>query len=636
MQLCVFPNGDTAAEERIEMRRVGDRFACAVHGLPEHVTYGYRAHGAWAPAEFLRFNPHKLLLDPMARSLRGSTDVRGPLIDHLIGDPRKLCMRDSAAFVSHAVLEAAPPFDWQGDSAPRIPWDRTVIYEAHVKGLTQLHPRVPESLRGTFAGLGTTALIDHLQSIGVTTLELLPVSEELTEPAVTLRGLSNYWGYSTAAYCVPARRFARPGVSAAHDLKESIRLLHAANIEVVLDIVLNHTAELGADGPTLSFRGLCNRSYYRQLPGGAYDSVTGCGNAMAADEPLVIELWLDVLRYWVTEFHVDGFRFDLAATLARSRTGFAPVSSFMTALALDPVLRDVKLIMEPWDLGAYRLGTFPPGCPEWNDRFRECVRGFFRGERALVAELASRFAGSQDLFAAKRVGPTSSVNYVVSHDGFTLADLVRYSKNHNLANGEQNRDGDSGAGNVNYGVEGPSDDPRILAMRARHQRSLLATLLLSLGVPMLAAGDEFGRTQFGNSNAYCQDNELSYVDWVRIDPQMLACVQALTKLRAEYPELRRERFLSSKDVTWSGADGKSLTEAEWRLPRHALLIARVHRQGGDLICVLHGELAPARVHMHGAGRVLFDSAEPEHAGQAWIHGVVVAPRAVVLLLAHPH
>lgn len=629
MQLCLFDQA--GRETRHEMERDGHRFRCCLAHVLDGTMYGYRAYGAWAPAQGLRFNPHKLLLDPYAHALAGETDVTGPLTDYARGRPDDRCEIDSAPFVAKAVVHTAHKFDWGLDELPRIRMEDTVIYEAHVKGLTKNHPGVPEELRGTFEALGSAAVIEHLTRLSITTIELLPTCEELTEPRLTARGLVNYWGYSPAAFFVPARRLGRKGVDDAVAMKTAIKNLHSAGIEVVLDVVFNHTAELDTDGPTLSFRGLCNRSYYRTNSDGKYVDVTGCGNTMAADDPLVCELWMDALRYWATEFHVDGFRFDLGATLARGPLDFPERHPFMLALTTDPILRDLKLIMEPWDIGSYRLGKFPDACSEWNDRYRECARGFFTGEKGRTSELASRIAGSSDLFGAKRSGAKASINYVVAHDGFTLRDLVTYATRHNEANFENNRDGEAGYHNRNYGVEGETQDSRVNDRRLRHQKSLLATLFVSLGVPMIAAGDELGRTQLGNSNAYCQDNALSYLPWDSVNQELLVFTRELLALRRALPELRRSAYWTDSDVKWLRPDGLPMAVADWENSPRATLIVAIASTSGELLLVLNGEDSDVKIEHLGEACVLLDTADAGRQGQRVDGAFDVAATSVVVM-----
>jgi isoamylase len=590
---------------------------------PGH-AYGLRVHGPWDPIRGHRHNHSKLLLDPYARAVTCLRRCRPELFGHTVndrfeGDSTHRDDRDSAPWAPLGVI-VPNSFDWGDDEPPYIPLPDTVVYEAHVRGLTRLLPGVPDTLRGTYAGLGHPATIAHLLSLGVTTIELLPVQTFYPEPWLVRRGRSNYWGYNTIGFFAP-----HPGYAAATDpcdvvteFKGMVRALHSAGLEVVLDVVYNHTAEGGADGPTLSFRGLDAATYYRlDGHGGDVDS-TGCGNSLDAREPRVVQLILDSLRYWVSEMHVDGFRFDLAPTLARGRDGFTPEHPFLVAARVDPVLAGVKLIAEPWDIGphGWRTGQFPVPFSEWNDRFRDSVRDFWlpgaaraaRGESTGgVRDLATRLAGSADVFAAHR-GPMASINFVAAHDGFTLADLTAYDRKHNEDNGEDNRDGADQNRSWNHGAEGPTDDPRILEARRRCMRNLMATLLLATGVPMFVAGDEFGRTQRGNNNPYCLDDETSWVHW-NLQPwqeDLRDTVAYLLALRREHPVLRQDRFFAgrpvhpdgTKDIAWFGPEGHEMDHGRWHDPSLRVLQMYLHsvevdpsgpRVDGSLLVVVQGQ-----------------------------------------------
>ena len=570
-----------------------------VEGVRPGQRYGFRVHGPWAPEQGHRHNPAKLLLDPYAGAIEGTVtwgpEVFGHVVDdQWVGDGETRDDRDSAPFVPRSVVVDHASFDWSGDRSPATPWTETVVYEAHVKGLTQQHPDVPEEIRGTYAALGHPAILEHLTGLGVTTLELLPIHAFTHEPHLVRNGLVNYWGYNTMGFFAP-----HPAYAAAQDpqgvvdeLKGAIKALHGAGIEVVLDVVYNHTCEQGnRDGTTLSWRGLDNATYYRLDERGYDIDVTGCGNTVDLRQPLVAKMVLDSLRHWVTEFHVDGFRFDLAPALARGRDdAYDPDHAFHVALRTDPVLSRVMLIAEPWDVGVHgwRTGQFPPPFAEWNDRFRDAVRTFWlpdtaralRGEGGHGArELATRIAGSADLYSAGDRGPIASINFVSAHDGFTLADTTAYEQKHNEANLEGNRDGHGDNRNWNHGVEGPTEDSVILTARARSVRNLLATNLLSAGVPMLNAGDELGRTQRGNNNAYCQDNETSWVDWAAADEDLVATTAHLLALRAAHPVLRPAEFQTFDAVPgrvrlrWFGADGAVLSQGQWDDPRLRTLVA---------------------------------------------------------------
>ncbi len=619
-----------------------------VPDVPVGTTYGLRVHGRWEPARGHRHNAAKLLLDPYARALDATPRLTPELFGHTVdtafeGDPAVRDDRDSAPHAPLAVVTDAA-FDWAADVFPEVPWTDTVLYEAHVRGLTRHLPGVPAHLRGTYAGLAHPATVEHLRDLGVTTLELLPVHAIGDEPQLARRGMTNYWGYSTLGFFAP-----HPGYAATSDprgvvdeFKGMVRLLHAAGIEVVLDVVYNHTCEAGAGGPTLSWRGLDAATYYR-LDGHGHDvDTTGCGNSLDFREPRVVQLVLDSLRYWLTEMRVDGFRFDLATTLARGREGFDPDHPLLVAARADPVIGASKLIAEPWDLGphGWRTGQFPPPFAEWNDRFRDSVRDFWLvggrrvadgGSAGGVRDLATRLAGSADVFSASR-GPLASVNFVTAHDGFTLADATAYDVKHNAANGEDDRDGAGDNRSWNHGVEGPTDDARILAARRRTARNVLGTLLLSTGVPMLVAGDELGRTQGGNNNAYCQDNETSWVDWSLRPWQedLLATTQHLLRLRREHPALRQDRFFAgrpvhvegTKDLAWFAVDGAEMEHERWHDPDlrvlqmylHAVVPGgEGHHTDGSLLVVVQGDPRPVAVTLPGLPwarryRLLWDSA----------------------------
>jgi isoamylase len=580
LEVCLFERDGLRERARIELPEYTDQI---FHGyVPEAgpgTFYGYRAHGPYEPAAGHRFNPHKLLLDPYARAHAGRLEWNPAVFGYRMESQDDLTFdeRDSAPFVPKSVV-VDPNFDWKGEPARKhIPWDDTLIYELHVKGFTQRHPAVEEHLRGRYAGLGTREVIEYIRSLGVTSVELLPVHTFVNDSQLVERGLANYWGYNTIGFFAPDPRYAADVANSLREFKEMVARFHDAGLEVILDVVYNHTAEGNERGPTLSFKGLDNASYYRLLPDNKryYINDTGTGNTVNLSHPRVIQMVADSLRYWVEEMHVDGFRFDLGTILAREPNGFDNRSGFLKACSQDPVLRTVKLIAEPWDCGpgGYQVGAFPPGWAEWNDKFRDTVRDFWRGE-ALASALAPRLCASGDLYNHQGRRPWSSVNFVTAHDGFTLNDLVSYNDKHNEANQEQNRDGSSNNRSWNCGVEGPTKDPGINALRERQMRNLLGTLLLSQGTPMLLAGDELGRTQGGNNNAYCQDNEINWLDWNvgERGSGLIRFVQRLAKLRHAYPILRRNRFLTGeynaeldvKDVTWINANGAEMREENWR------------------------------------------------------------------------
>ena len=603
---CVLEPGGRAGawrERQVELTsRTHGVWHGFVPGVPVGARYGFRVAGRWEPVLGYRHNPAKFLLDPYARALDAPLTLRPEAFAHVVderfeGDPFERDGRDSAPFVPHGVVTGRP-FDWQGDEPPAVPLADTVIYEAHVRGLTRRLPGVPEPLRGTYAGLGHPAAVEHLLRLGVTTVELLPMHAIGDEPWLVARGRRNYWGYSTLAFFAPEPRYAaaRDPLDALDEVKAMVRSLHAAGIEVVLDVVYNHTCEGGLGGPSLSWRGLDAATYYRLDPHGGYVDTTGCGNSLDYREPRVIQMTLDSLRYWVEEVHVDGFRFDLAPTLARGFDGFDREHPFLVAARVDPVLGGVKLIAEPWDVGPYgwRTGQFPPPFAEWNDRFRDGVRDFWlaggrqvaRGHLAGgVRDLATRLAGSADVFPPSR-GPLASVNFVTAHDGFTLADLTAYDVKHNEANGENNRDGNDDNHSWNHGVEGPTSDPEVLAARRRTARNLLGTLLLATGIPMITAGDELGRTQGGNNNPYCLDDETSWIDW-RLGHEQEALVETtahLLRLRRDHPVLRQDRFFAgrpvhadgTKDLAWFGPEGSEMTHERWHDPALRTLQMYLH------------------------------------------------------------
>jgi len=582
VDLCLFDTtADTAESVRLPLTEQTDM---VWHGYLPDVgpgqLYGYRVHGPYAPDEGLRFNPHKLLVDPYAKAIGRPVRWHDALFGYTVGHAdadRSFDDRDSAPYAPMAAV-VDPSFTWGQDRPPGTPWHRTVIYELHVKGFTALHPLVPPPLRGRYAALTLEPVLDHLRSLGVTAVELMPVHHHSNDRHLVERGLTNYWGYNTLAYFAPDLRYSTSGepLESVREFKMMVRALHAAGIEVILDVVYNHTVEGNQLGPTLSMRGIDNAEYYRLMPGDArhYLDFTGTGNTLNMQSPRVLQLIMDSLRYWVTEMHVDGFRFDLASTLARELYEVDRLGAFFDVIHQDPVISQVKLIAEPWDLGegGYQVGNFPVLWTEWNGKYRDGVRRFWRGDPGSVSELATRLAGSSDLYGHNGRRPYSSINFVTCHDGFTLHDLVSYNEKHNEANGEDNRDGESHNLSWNCGVEGPTDDPEIRALRARQKRNILATLLLSQGVPMIGHGDELGRTQHGNNNSYCQDNETSWVHWdLDADGEaLLAFTRRLCEIRASQPVLRRRRFFNghaARDVVWLAASGRAIVDAEWRVPR---------------------------------------------------------------------
>jgi isoamylase len=553
VELCLFDPKGRRELERLDLR---DRTDFVWHGyLPEArpgLLYGYRVHGPQEPERGHRFDPSKVLLDPYSKLVRGK-----------IGAGLGRCQ----------VVDTA--FSWGDDRAPRTPWQDTVVYELHVKGFTQRHPDVPEQLRGTYAALATAPVIDHLKKLGVTAVQLLPIHSFVDEKRLVQHGLRNYWGYNSIGFFAPELRYSASGTLS--EFKTMVKTLHSAGIEVILDVVYNHTGEGDHTGPTLCFRGIDNAIYYRLDPSHPrrYLNFTGTGNSFNSAHRVVLALIMDSLRYWVEEMHVDGFRFDLATTLARNASqAFDRNGAFLSAVRQDPVISQVKLIAEPWDVaeGGYQLGNFPPGWAEWNDKYRDAVRSYWRGDDGIVGELASRLSGSSDIFERGGRGPTASINFVTSHDGFTLQDLVSYSAKRNEANLEGNRDGSDDNRSWNCGVEGPAADASVVALRERQKRNLLATLFFSQGVPMLVAGDEMGRTQLGNNNAYCQDSPASWLDWESADGPLLAFVRRLIQLRNEHPLFRRRTYFRGhavrdpqmKDISWLNPEGVEMSDEDWR------------------------------------------------------------------------
>jgi glycogen operon protein len=583
VELCLFDGHDSAHEShRIPMEERTDQVWHMY--LPEvrpGQHYGYRVHGPYAPEAGHRFNPAKLLIDPYAKAISGTIEWSDAMFGYRIGDEAADLSRDDRDNAGNVpkcvVIDQA--FTWGGDQLLHTAWDQTVIYEVHVKGFTARHPDVSESQRGTYAGLTSPAVLDYLKSLGVTAVELLPVHHFVRDKHLFDRGLTNYWGYNSIGFFSPDIRYATFPKRGEHvkEFKTMVKTLHSEGLEVILDVVYNHTGEGNHLGPTISFRGIDNAAYYRLVPDNKryYMDYTGTGNTLNVTHPRTLQLIMDSLRYWVQEMHVDGFRFDLASTLARELHDVDRLSAFFDIIHQDPVLSQVKLIAEPWDLGegGYQVGNFPVGWAEWNGRYRDSIRRYWKGDNDQVGELAYRLTGSSDLYETSGRRPHASINFVTAHDGFTLNDLVSYNDKHNEANGEDNRDGTNDNSSWNCGVEGPTDHPEVNALRERQKRNFLATLLLSQGVPMICGGDEIGRSQHGNNNAYCQDNELSWYDWKldRSTRDLFTFVQQLIALRREQPVLRRRRFFQGrqiwgsevKDVAWFRPDGKEMTDEDW-------------------------------------------------------------------------
>jgi len=585
IELCLFDEHNN--ETRVDLPEV-DGFCW--HGYAPDVKlgqrYGFRVHGPWEPGAGKLCNPHKLLLDPYAKAIDGEVRWEPTTFAHQRRHADRMSTKDSAGEAARSVV-TGELFDWGDDRHLRTPWERTIVYELHVKGFTARHPGIPSELRGTYRGLAHPASIDHLKSLGVTAIELMPVHQFAQDEMVLKRGLTNYWGYNSIGYFAPHNAY---GSDPAHpesvvpEFKQMVKRMHSAGIEVFVDVVYNHTGEGDAAGPSLCFRGLDNEAYYRLDAGDRrrYVDYTGCGNSLNMRHPRVLQLIMDSLRYWITEMHVDGFRFDLASTLARELHDVDRLSAFFDIIQQDPVISQTKLIAEPWDVGegGYQVGNFPPLWSEWNGKYRDCVRDFWRGQPSTLGELASRFTGSADLYSRTGRRPYASINFVTAHDGFTLRDLVSYNEKHNLANGEENRDGDDHNRSWNCGAEGPTDDPEIDRLRRRQQRNFMATLMLSQGVPMISHGDELGRTQHGNNNAYCQDNETAWIDWVGGDEQLLDFTRGLVALRRRHPVLRRRHWFEGErlegthlpDIAWFAPSGARMNHGDWTA-EHARMIS---------------------------------------------------------------
>ncbi|MFN7927967.1 MAG: glycogen debranching protein GlgX [Blastocatellia bacterium] len=583
VELCLFESSGRLPErQRIFLQEQTEH---VWHGyfpdLRPGQLYGYRIHGPYDPAKGQRFNPHKLLLDPYARALQGELQWGAALFAYQIGEAAgdlSFSEEDSAAAMPKCLV-IDPTFNWQGDRPPRTPWHKTLIYELHVRGFTMQHPGLPDEVRGTYTGLAHPTILAYFKELGITAVELLPVQQAVIDGHLLDRGLNNYWGYNTISFFAPDARYAASQQVGQQvtEFKQMVRALHQAGIEVILDVVYNHTGEGNHLGPTLSFRGIDNAAYYRLVADQPryYMDFTGCGNTLNMQQPRALQLLMDSLRYWVQEMHVDGFRFDLASSLARELQEVDRLSAFFDIIQQDPVISQVKLIAEPWDVGpgGYQVGKFPVLWAEWNGLYRDTVRGFWRGDGGLASNLAYRLTGSSDLYESGGRRPYASINFITAHDGFTLADLVSYNEKHNEANGEENRDGHDDNLSWNCGVEGPTDNPAIQTLRARQCRNFLATMLLSQGVPMLQAGDEVGRTQHGNNNAYCQDNEISWLNWQLDEDKtaLLAFTRFVVQLFHQHPVLRRKKFFQGrrirgsdvKDLAWFRPDGQEMSEEDW-------------------------------------------------------------------------
>ncbi len=654
IELCVFDKRGRREIARHELPEWTDE---VWHGyLPDALpglVYGYRAYGPYQPEQGHRFNPNKLLLDPYARQLVGGLRWTDALFGYRVRSPRadlSFDRRDSAPAMPKAMV-VHDNTDWSDDIRPATAWSDTVIYEAHVRGLSKLFEEVAPAERGTFAALASGPVVDHLRRLGITAVELLPIHAYVQDRFLQEKGLSNYWGYNTLAFFAPEPRYLAG--EARDELRLAVRRLHAAGIEVILDVVYNHTAEGSERGPTLSWRGLDNATYYRLVADNRRHSVndTGTGNTLNMSNSRVIQMVADSLRYWATSFGVDGFRFDLGTVLGRTDQGFDPAAGFFDVLRQDPVLQRVKLISEPWDVGpgGYQLGNHPPGFAEWNDRYRDAVRRYWRGDSAMRGELAARLAGSGDIFERRARRPWASVNFVTSHDGYTLADLVSFEERHNEANLEDNNDGTLNNHSRNWGAEGPTDDANIAAMRDRVRRSMLLTLLGSHGTPMLLGGDEFGRTQRGNNNAYCQDNEISWFDWKQartVDGEtMIRYVERLVALRKRYPLLRSPSYLYGEevvpglpDIDWWDERGMRLAQEDWDNTEGRALIMRLARKAGgrlEIVCIALNSSPEALVFNlpppHGTRRLLVDSAHPDLPEHDIKNSYYLLPRAAALI-----
>ncbi len=652
VHLCLFDAEGVQELARVPMPAFEDGvWHGYLEGAAPGQVYGYRVDGPYAPQQGKRFNPNKVLLDPYARSVVGAYRAQPGFLDQLPGAAPSLNPVDNGAIALKAQV-VHEVYDWGPDAPPRVAPGDTVLYELHVRGFTKLHPGVPPELRGSYAGMAQPAVLDYLTRLGITTVSLMPVHFRADEMRLQQIGLSNYWGYSSIGFFAPETRYwsGQPGSTPVSEFRDMVKALHARGIEVVLDVVYNHTAETDEFGPTLAFRGIDNELYYHLRPDNPalYENWTGCGNCLNLSEPRVLQLVMDSLRYWVQEMHVDGFRFDLAPELARGREGFAANAAFLAALRQDPVLAQVKLIAEPWDIGpgGYQLGNFPAGWVEWNDQYRDTMRAWWlqagSGQGSLRGAFARRFAGSSDLFRKGTRQPTASVNFIAAHDGFTLRDLVSYNDKHNEANGENNRDGHHHNLSWNCGVEGGTDSPDVLALRARLQRALLATLFLSQGTPMLLAGDEIGHTQIGNNNAYCQDNELCWLDWPHSDSDLLDTTRTLISLRRRYPALRHggwyegaARAEGEPDIAWLAPDGQPLNEAAWNSPG-PIGIRLAPDPAGETCLLLFNALAQPVdfILPEGRWRTLFDSAGEAAASREASGTTVVPAHAMLLLVAH--
>jgi glycogen operon protein len=581
VELCLFDDLMGATQSVIVQmtERTHQMYHAYLPGIKPGQLYGYRVHGPYEPENGHRFNPAKLLIDPYAKAIAGTIEWDDSLFGYEVGNPKEdleISKKDSAPFIPKCVVTDRS-FDWEGDKPPKVPYHRSIIYETHVKGFSKTHPGIPDEIRGTYAGLAHPKAVEYLQNLGVTAVELLPVHHFVADRHLVTKGLTNYWGYNSIGFFAPDVRYSSSGVRGEQvvEFKNMVKALHRAGIEVILDVVYNHTAEGNHLGPTLSFKGIDNVSYYRLMEDKRYyNDYTGTGNTLRTNIPNVLRMMMDSLRYWIQDMHVDGFRFDLASALARELHAVHKLSSFFDVIHQDPVISQVKLIAEPWDIGegGYQVGNFPPGWTEWNGKYRDCIRDYWRGADSMLGEFAQRFTGSPDLYQGDYRRPTASINFITAHDGFTLNDLVSYNEKHNEANGENNQDGESHNRSWNCGEEGPTKKKDILALRQQQKRNFLATLFLSQGVPMIVAGDEMSRTQQGNNNAYCQDNEISWINWEKTDSELVDFTTKLIALRKAHPAFSRRKWfqgrpikgLGVEDIAWFLPEGTEMTEDHWK------------------------------------------------------------------------
>lgn len=638
VELCLFDKEDESQETRIKLQnRSHHIWHGYVPNLKPGQLYGYRVYGLYEPKNGHRFNPNKLLLDPYAKAIAGTYDWHESLFGYNIHSKKKnkdltFSKSDSAPYVPKSVV-VDPSYDWEGDKSPNKEYHETIIYEAHVKGLTKMHPEIPDDIRGSYSAIAHPVMIEYYKKLGITAIELMPIHHFINEWHLQEQGLNNYWGYNSIGYFAPDVRYSSKGVHGeqVNEFKDMVKALHREGIEVILDVVYNHTCEGNHLGPTLFLKGIDNHAYYRLTEDQRYYmDYTGTGNTLNANLPNVLALIMDSLRYWILEMHVDGFRFDLASTLARGLHEVDRLSSFFDIIYQDPVISQVKLIAEPWDVGegGYQVGNFPPGWVEWNGKYRDCIRDFWRGADSMLAEFAERYTGSSDLYQEDYRNPTASINFVTAHDGFTLNDLVSYNEKHNMANGENNQDGESHNRSWNCGHEGPTSDPEVNSLRQKQKRNFMTTLFLSQGVPMLVAGDEISRTQLGNNNAYCQDNEISWLDWLNADKELLEFTQYVIQLRHRHPVFCRPKWFHGnivegtglKDIEWFLPEGEVMTEEHWQQDYAKSMAVFLNGKG------LNARSAKGNLIMDDSFYVIFNSSHfdleytlpPQEFGERWI------------------